>query len=125
MIYRKCAKLVFFDPLKIIFHNIQAFSATARIFSFQLSDMFGLFKKKPKEKQPPQLQDLNGKPIKEGDKVTSLRYELGTCKVVLEGLEYFYVSEENGDKVSYVKMVDAITENQKVLLIEGEGKEGA
>lgn len=79
--------------------------------------MFGLFKKKPKEKQPPQLQDLNGKPIKEGDRVTSLRYELGTCKVVLEGLEYFYVSEANGERVSYVKMVDAITENQKVLLV--------
>ena len=83
--------------------------------------MFGLFKKKPKEKQPPQLQDLNGNPIKEGDRVTSLRYELGTCKVELEGLEYFYVSEESGDKVSYVKMVDAITEHQKVLLLtEGD-----
>jgi len=80
--------------------------------------MFGLFKKKPKEKQPPQIQDLNGKPIKAGDRVTSLRYELGACKVVLEGLEYFYESEEKeGERISYVKMVDAITENQKVLLL--------
>ena len=83
--------------------------------------MFGLFKKKPKEKQPPQLLDLNNNPIKEGDTVTSLRYEMGTCKVVLEGLEYFYVSEKTGEKVSYVRMVDAITENQKVLVVTAEG----
>ena len=80
--------------------------------------MFGLFKKKPKEKQPPKLHDLNGNPIKEGDRVTSLRYELGACKVELEGLEYFYVSETSGERISYVKMVDAITEHQKVLLLD-------
>ena len=85
--------------------------------------MFGLFKKKTKEKQPPQLLDLNSNPIVEGDKVTSLRYELGECKVVLEGLEYFYVSEASGEKVSYVKMVDAITENQKVLKITADQQE--
>ncbi len=81
--------------------------------------MFGLFKKKPKEKRPPQLLDLNSNPIQEGDKVTSLRYEMGECKVVLEGLEYFYESVTSGERVSYVRMVDAITENQKVLLIKG------
>jgi hypothetical protein len=78
--------------------------------------MFGLFKKKPKEKQPPKLLDLNGNPIVEGSIVTSLRYDLGDCKVELEELEYFYVSIEKGERVSYVRMVDAITENQKVLL---------
>lgn len=78
--------------------------------------MFGLFKKKPKEKQPPKLLDLNGNPIVEGSVVTSLRYDLGDCKVELEGLDYFYVSIEKGERVSYVRMVDAITENQKVLL---------
>ncbi len=108
---------MFFNPSEIIFDNNRGFSEQALIFSIQADYMFGLFKKKPKEKQPPQLQDLNNKPIKEGDKVTSLRYELGTCTVVLEGLEYFYVSDESGEKVSYVKMVDAITENQKVLLV--------
>ncbi len=82
--------------------------------------MFGLFKKKPKEKQPPQLLDLNSNPINEGDHVTSLRYEMGECKVVLEGLEYFYESISTGERVSYVKMVDAITENQKVLKIVAE-----
>uniref|UniRef100_UPI0040480235 hypothetical protein n=1 Tax=Roseivirga sp. TaxID=1964215 RepID=UPI0040480235 len=78
--------------------------------------MFGLFKKKPKEKQLPNLLDLNGNPIVEGSIVTSLRYDLGDCKVELEGLDYFYVSIEKGERVSYVRMVDAITENQKVLL---------
>ena len=78
--------------------------------------MFGLFKKKPKEKQPPKLLDLNGNPIVEGSIVTSLRYDLGDCKVELEGLDYFYVSIEKGERVSYVRMDDAITENQKVIL---------
>jgi len=78
--------------------------------------MFGLFKKKPKEKQAPKLLDLNSNPINEGDVVTSLRYDLGDCKVVLEELVYFYESIETGERVSYVRMVDAITENQKVIL---------
>lgn len=85
--------------------------------------MFGLFKKKPKEKPLPQLTDLNSKPLKEGDLVTSLRYDLGKCKVVLEGKEYFYESLETGQKVSFTRMVDAITESQKVLKIEEEGTE--
>ncbi len=78
--------------------------------------MFGLFKKKPKEKQAPKLLDLNSNPINEGDVVTSLRYDLGDCKVVLEELVFFYESIETGERVSYVRMVDAITENQKVIL---------
>jgi hypothetical protein len=80
--------------------------------------MFGIFKKKPKEKQPPKLLDLNGSPIVEGAVVKSLRYELGDCVVELEGLEYFYVAKESGQRISYTKMVDAITENQKVILLD-------
>ncbi len=80
--------------------------------------MLKFFKRKPKEKQPPQLLDINGVPILEGDVVISQRYELGTCKVVLEGLQYFYVSESTGQKVSYVKMIDAITGHQKVKKAE-------
>lgn len=79
--------------------------------------MFGLFKKKPKEKQPPKLLDINGSPIVEGSVVKSLRYDLGECLVELEGLEYFYVSRQTGERMSYTKMVDAITEHQKVLLV--------
>jgi len=80
--------------------------------------MFGIFKKKPKEKQPPKLLDLNGSPIVEGAVVKSLRYELGECVVELEGLEYFYVARKSGQRISYTKMVDAITENQKVILLD-------
>jgi hypothetical protein len=78
--------------------------------------MFGLFKKKSKEKQPPKLLDLNGNPIVEGSIVTSLRYDLGECKVVLEDLVYYYESVETSERISSARMVDAITENQKVLL---------
>lgn len=80
--------------------------------------MFGLFKKKPKEKQPPKLLDLNNNPIVEGSVVKSLRYDMGECDVALEGLEYFYVPRDGGAKVSYTRMIDAITENQKVLLVD-------
>lgn len=76
--------------------------------------MFRLFKKKPKEKQPPQLLDIEGDLIIEGDIVQSQRYDLGKCDVILEGLQFFYISQESGQKVSYVRMVDAITGNQKV-----------
>lgn len=77
-----------------------------------------LFKKKPKEKQPPQIADINGNPIIEGDRVESQRYELGECTVILEGLEYFYQSAEKEDRVSYTRMVDAITGHQKVLKLD-------
>ena len=79
--------------------------------------MFGLFKKKPKEKPLPTLLDLNNNPIVEGAIVKSLRYDLGECTVELEGMEYFYVSKASGTRVSYTRMVDAITETQKVLLV--------
>jgi hypothetical protein len=82
--------------------------------------MFGLFNKKKKEKSPPQILDLEGQPLSAGDRVNSLRYELGTCTIELDGLEYFYVSESTGQKVSYVKMIDAITGHQKVNLLTSE-----
>lgn len=76
--------------------------------------MLKFFKKKPKEKQPPQLLDIDGMPIEAGDQVISQRYDLGQCTVELEGLEFFYVSQHSEKKVSYVKMIDAITGHQKV-----------
>lgn len=76
--------------------------------------MFKLFKKKPKEKLPPQLLDEEGQPILEGDEVIAHRYDLGKCKVELEGRQFFYVSNHSGQRISYVKMIDAITGNQKV-----------
>lgn len=58
--------------------------------------------------------DIDGMPIDLGDQVISQRYDLGQCTVELEGLEFFYVSQHSGQKVSYVKMIDAITGYQKV-----------
>ena len=78
--------------------------------------MFNLFKKKPKEPALPQLLDLNGEPLAIGDKVISKRYDLGKCTIQLEGREFFYHSTEKKDlKISYLKMIDAITGNQKVV----------
>ena len=77
--------------------------------------MFGLFKKK---KKAVTLVDLEGNPLRAGDKVLSLRYELGEC--ILEdseqGIEY--VSLKSGQRVSWVRMIDAATERQKVRLQE-------
>ncbi len=80
--------------------------------------MFGLFKKKPKEKLPPEILDEEGVQILEGDVVIAHRYELGQCDVELEGIQYFYVSQHSGKRVSYVRMIDAITGNQKVRKVD-------
>lgn len=74
--------------------------------------MFGFLKRK--KKGPPTLLDLNGNLIEEGDEVLCHRYELGKSKVELEGFQYFYQSIATGKRVSYVRMIDAITGNQKV-----------
>lgn len=79
--------------------------------------MFGLFKKKKKEKQAPQLVDINGELLEVGDQVEVLRYELGKCKLTLDGLHYYYESVATGEKISYAKMIDASTEQQKVMKI--------
>jgi len=76
--------------------------------------MFSFLKKKPKEKQPPQLLDLNGLPIQAGLTVNAHRYELGKCIVELDELHFYYRSVHSDEKVSYTKMIDAITGNQKV-----------
>ena len=75
--------------------------------------MFGLFKKKQKEKQAPQLLDINGELLVEGDRVEVLRYDLGECTLTLDGLHYYYETA-SGEKKSYAKMIDASTEQQKV-----------
>lgn len=65
----------------------------------------------------PPFRDLDGKELKEGDFVDCLRYGLGKCQVVKEGDTYAYESLENGERVSWVKMVDAASRNQKVRKI--------
>ena len=76
--------------------------------------MFGLFKKKEKKKKLPQLLDLDGHPLAPGDEVISLRYDLGKCKIVAAENGVEYESIETGQKVSWVRMIDASTDNQKV-----------
>lgn len=79
--------------------------------------MFGLFKKKKKEKVAPTLTDISGEPLMEGDRVEVLRYDLGECTLTLDGQHYYYESVATGQKVSYAKMIDASTEQQKVKKI--------
>ncbi len=64
------------------------------------------------------MADLNGNVLKEGDMVESLRYNLGECKLLKTDNGYEYESVGSGEKVSWAKMVDAATENQKVRKIE-------
>ncbi|HAN17257.1 MAG: hypothetical protein A2X13_00230 [Bacteroidetes bacterium GWC2_33_15] len=77
--------------------------------------MFNLFKKK---KRKIQLKDLNGNPLNVGDKVESLRYELGICTLIESENGFEYQSESTGQKVSYAKMIDAATTFQKVKKLD-------
>ena len=80
--------------------------------------MFGLFRKKKKQDDGPrEILDINGMPIEVGGKVKALRYDLGECTVELDGKEYFYVSVETGQRVSFTKFFDAATKNQKVEVV--------
>jgi hypothetical protein len=79
--------------------------------------MFNFFrKKKTEEVQAPTLilADINQFPLQEGDIVEALRYDLGRCRFIKLDKGYAYESLVTGEKVSYVRMVDAITQLQKV-----------
>jgi hypothetical protein len=75
--------------------------------------VFGLFTKKKKEIV---LTDLDGNLLKDGDLVLSLRYDLGECKLVKVENGFEYQSLITDERVSWLKMIDAVTERQKVLL---------
>ena len=79
--------------------------------------MFGLFKKKKQEPGLPVLKDLENTPLTEGDFVEALLYDLGKCKLLVIDNSYVYESVATGEKVSWLKMIDASTENQKVKKI--------
>lgn len=64
------------------------------------------------------MRDIDGLPLSSGDFVESLRYEMGVCKIVPAQTGFDYESVETGDRVSYLKMVDAATSYQKVRRIE-------
>lgn len=88
--------------------------------------MFKFFRKngngKSHGKQSLKLVDIDGAPLATGDLVQSLRYDLGTCRLI-EGDEagYEYESLASGEKVSYLRMVDAATTYQKVRKISDPG----
>lgn len=75
-----------------------------------------MFKRKKKEEMP-QMLDLDGKQLKEGDFVDALRYDLGKCQIIKNGDSYLYESLETGESASWARMVDAASRNQKVRKI--------
>jgi hypothetical protein len=83
--------------------------------------MFNFFKKKAQPEKantpPPQLADINQFPLQEGDLVEALRYDLGKCKLTRTEKGYVYESLATGEQVSWLRMVDAITQLQKVKKI--------
>ncbi len=82
--------------------------------------MFNLFRKKQKNQNTKsKLKDINQQPLQVGDKVESLRYNMGVSVIQMdENDQIIYLSLENGQKVSWLKMIDAATECQKVKKIE-------
>ena len=74
----------------------------------------GIFKRNTIKKSDVNFVDLDGMPLKEGDKVLSLRYDLGECKIVKTEVGLAYESIEKKTIVSWAKMVDAASKNQKV-----------
>jgi hypothetical protein len=78
------------------------------------------FLKSRKDKSPkeePQMADLESKPLKEGDIVEVLRYDMGKSRVFMSDKGLSYESMENGKVISWHYMVDAATGMQKVKKI--------
>jgi len=78
--------------------------------------MTALFRRKSKSKI--QFNDFEGQPLKEGDIVMSMRYDLGESRIINteEGLAYESLS--SGQVVGYAKMIDAASGYQKVRKLE-------
>ena len=64
------------------------------------------------------MADLDQNPIKAGDVVDALRYDLGKSKVIETEKGLAYESLETGKIVTWHLMVDAATELQKVKKLE-------
>ncbi len=83
--------------------------------------LFDFFRKSgngaPKADPTLQMADLFHNQLQEGDTVEAMRYDLGRCRVVRLEKGYEYESLETGQRVSYLRMVDAITGLQKVKKI--------
>lgn len=85
--------------------------------------MFNIFKKNHRRKNQPQLIDLDQNQLKVGDRVLSLRYNLGMCEIIRKEDGIFYRSLESGEEVSWLLMIDAATEYQKVKKVEQDHKD--
>lgn len=83
---------------------------------FCLKTLFSFFKRKKSSgsKVTPQLSDLDNNPLQDGDIVMSHRYDLGECRIIQSDSGIEYESLASGERVSWVKMIDASTEKQKV-----------
>jgi len=75
--------------------------------------MFSFFNRKEKISRP-KFYDFEGQPLKEGDHVMSLRYDLGECRIIKTENGFAYESLKTGEQVNYAKMIDAGTGYQKV-----------
>lgn len=73
-----------------------------------------LFKRKSSSKSELNFADLDGLPLKEGDKVLSLRYDLGECVIIKTNEGLAYESIKTKEVISWGKMIDAASKNQKV-----------
>ncbi len=80
--------------------------------------MISLFKKKSGSSDELNFADIDGHPLKPGDLVLSLRYDLGRCRIVSTGKGFEYESLENGEHISWTRMIDAATKNQKVRKLQ-------
>lgn len=60
------------------------------------------------------MEDLDQNPLRKGDVVDALRYDLGKSRVIETEKGLAYESMETGKIVSWHLMVDAATELQKV-----------
>ncbi len=82
--------------------------------------MFNFLKRKEKDNGSADLQmvDLNRNPLRPGDTVDALRYDLGRSKVIETEKGLAYESIESGRVVTWHLMVDASTELQKVRKVE-------
>jgi len=82
--------------------------------------MFNFFKKKSKAEKSSNLRmaDLDQNPLKPGDIVDALRYDLGKSRVIETEKGFAYESMETGKVVGWHLMVDAATELQKVKKLD-------
>jgi hypothetical protein len=78
--------------------------------------MAGFFSRKS-DKSKIRFVDLDGQPLKEGDTVMSLRYDMGESRIIKTEEGLAYESLKTGEKVSYTRMIDAATGYQKVKLL--------